>query len=145
VWQAFIQESIRVIASSSDTDLILCDNLPIHEVTAQAFAILGEGGIIQSANHHECSECAHPFKAAPEFITGDDPAAVVGIDENRTVPALQGPASDLPAAAAQSVPEEEAMDIDHAPVRMVVLDGIVMGHQVCRNNPIKTKLSYSSA
>jgi hypothetical protein len=130
VWQAFIQESIRIIASSSDTLLTLQDNLSIHDVTAQAFSILGENGIIRSANQHECSECAHSYKATADIITGDDPAAVVGIDENRAVPALQGPeASDMPLAELPSEPDD-AMDVDHAPVKMVVLDGIVMGHQV---------------
>jgi hypothetical protein len=121
-----------MIASSSDSDLTLSDNLSIHEVTSQAFAVLGEHGIVRSANYHECSECTHPYKAIADHITTDDPAAIVGIDENRAVPPLQAPANDLqeqePTAIIQPAPDD-AMDVDHAPVRMVVLDGIVMGHQ----------------
>jgi hypothetical protein len=76
------------------------------------------------------------------MLTGDDPAGVVGVDENRAIPALAGPDANLAIRDAQIARDHAAdqaqmgdvlMDErpDHAPVRMVVLDGIVMGHQVC--------------
>lgn len=79
---------------------------------------------------------------------GDDPAALVGIDEHRIVPVLQGPDADLAvrdAAAARrraanrhiAGPEEDVEMADALPVRMVVVDGIVMGHQVCQTDPAK--------
>jgi hypothetical protein len=139
IWQTFVQESIRMVASASHANLTLPDGLRINDITTQAFAILGEGGIIRSANGHECSECTHPYKAVADRITGDDPAAVMGIDENHAVPRLIGPDSHRAAqdaaqarqqAVAPAVQTATAMDVDYAPVKMVVLDGIVVGHQV---------------
>jgi hypothetical protein len=77
---------------------------------------------------------------------GNDPAALVGIDEHRDVPVLLGPDADLAvrdAAAARrraanrqaAGPEEDVEMLDALPVRMVVVDGIVMGHQVCQILP----------
>ena len=94
IWQAFLQESLRVVASASGSSLVLHDSLTANEVATQAFEQLGEKGVIRSANHHECSECTHPFKARADTLTGDDPAAVVGIDENRAVPSLRGEGAD---------------------------------------------------
>jgi hypothetical protein len=140
IWQAFLQESLRIVASASGASLILHDSLTANEVATQAFEQLGENGVIRSANHHECSECTHPYKARADILTGDDPAAVVGIDENRNVPSLQGDGADLAVrdaaqarqrARMQDVAVEDEMEVDIAPVRMVVVDGIVMGHPVC--------------
>ena len=140
IWQAFLQESLRVVASASGSSLILHDSLTADEVATQAFEQLGESGVIRSANRHECSECTHPYKARADILTGDDPAAVVGIDENRAVPSLQGEGADLAVrdaaearqrARRQNVAVEDQMEVDIAPVQMVVVDGIVMGHPVC--------------
>jgi hypothetical protein len=64
-----------------------------------------------------------------------DPAGIVGVDENRAVPGLVegvdqsvAPSSNQ---AEQNLANESDMDVDHAPVKMVVVDGIVMGPQVC--------------
>ncbi|KAF8869978.1 hypothetical protein BD779DRAFT_1479291 [Infundibulicybe gibba] len=135
IWQAFVQESIRSIASMSKINLELKDQLPIKEVTVGAFSILGEKGRIRSAQGHECSECTQPYKEKPEFIPQQDPAALVGVDENQRVPGLE---SGNPIVATESYsPEDNNMDvdsdmdmdvdIDHAPVKMVVMDGIAMG------------------
>jgi hypothetical protein len=130
-----------MIASSSDTILPLPDGLNIEEVTSQAFTILGEKGIIRSANSHQCSECTHAYKSTADILTGNDPAAVVGVDEHRDVPRLQGPDAALAtrdaaiarqaALHAQTHPTENIqVDDEHAPVQMVVIDGIVVGHPV---------------
>ena len=57
IWQAFVQESIRFMGSMSDINLTLRDNLPIDEVTKEAYHVLGEGGLIRAANGHACDEC----------------------------------------------------------------------------------------
>jgi hypothetical protein len=57
IWQTFVQESIRSIASSSGVDLELEDGIALDQVTKQAFSILGDRGIIRAADNHHCSEC----------------------------------------------------------------------------------------
>jgi CxC5 like cysteine cluster associated with KDZ transposases len=91
VWQAFVQESIRTVASSDDVDFETPANLSIDDLTKKAFYELGNGGRISIANDHSCSECTKPFK---ESVT------------------------------------DTTIHPDAAPVKMVVLDGIVMGPTV---------------
>ena len=91
IWQAFVQESIRSIGATSDLDLVLPDGLPIDDVTKSAFETLGEKGHIRAARTYECPECTQPCKATADILlTGEDPAALVGEDENRPVPPLVG-------------------------------------------------------
>jgi len=101
IWQAFVQESVHSIAAVSEINLELQDGLAIDDVTKQAFSVLGENGIIHAADQHTCHECIQPYeKSADIIITGDDPAAVVGMDEGCNVPALAGEDADLAAEAA---------------------------------------------
>jgi len=140
IWHAFVQESVQKVAQSSKQTLEIQDGLPIDEVTKHAFVQLGEQGIIRSAGNHSCSECTHTYKRVADRITGDDPAALVGIDENRHVPALAGEGADLAVqdAAQARLNAQNAMDVveepssvDGPPVNLVVMDGIVMGPAHC--------------
>jgi len=126
VWQSFVQEYIRSIAAESNTDIELQDGLKIDEVTKEAFDVLGENGIIRAAGQHECDECSQPFKNAVDTFPNVDPAGVVGVDQNGTIGAV-----NEPVAQGSNQAEETDMDIDHAPVKMVIMDGIVMGPQHC--------------
>ena len=139
IWQAFVQESVRSIADASGINLELQDGLAIDDVTKQAFSILGENGIIRAADQHTCQECTQPYKRTADIITGDDPAALVGMDENRDVPPLIGENADLAAEAAEqanamhvaSVDDQEMdVDLDNSYVTMVVVDGIVISPPV---------------
>jgi hypothetical protein len=105
VWQTFVQESIRTVAADSSHSLELLDNLPISDVAEKAFDILGQNGTIHAAIPHSCSECAHPYKATVDINPPISPVDCMDIDE--------GPPS--------------------ADVKMVVLDGIVMGPTVSLN------------
>ena len=58
VWQAFIQESIRMVAAESKINLEIRDGLSISDKTKQAFAKLGNQGIIPLAKGHTCSKCS---------------------------------------------------------------------------------------
>jgi len=140
VWHAFVQESIRRVAGASKHTLELEDKLPIDQVTKEAYNQLGEKGVIRSAENHFCSECTHDFKHTADIITADDPAAVIGIDENHNVPALTGDNAELAAqeAAQARYNAQHAMNIDQSsspieesPVKLVVLDGVVMGPTHC--------------
>jgi len=133
IWQAFVQESTQTIASTAGLNLELKDGLALDEVTKEAFNILGENGLIRAADQHECSECTQKYKATSDIVNGADPAAVVGVDENRIVPPLQNPNNEL---NAQNALQAENIQVDHsttepAPVKMIVMDGIVMGAQHC--------------
>ena len=101
VWQAFVQESIRTISAASNFDLELKDGLPIEDVTLEAFSCLGHNGLIQAAQDHACSECTQAYKRTADTISD------LGVEY-------------------QSTPEPEA-----APVKMIVIDGIVMGPTHC--------------
>ncbi|KAF8982922.1 hypothetical protein BDQ17DRAFT_1261833, partial [Cyathus striatus] len=87
---------------------------------------LGQEGIIGDALNHSCKECTHDYKATADHINADDNAAVVGIDENCTVPILREDAENTEYADM----DDNAMETDLVPepkVKMIVVDGIVMG------------------
>jgi CxC5 like cysteine cluster associated with KDZ transposases len=141
IWQAFVQESVRSIAEASEINLELQDGLAIDDVTEQAFSVLGENGIIRAADQHTCQECTQPYKRTADIITGDDPAALVGIDENRNVPALTGENAGLAAEAAEqvganamhaasTVDQDMDIDLNGSHVTMAVVDGIVISPPV---------------
>jgi hypothetical protein len=115
VWQAFVQESIRTISAASDLDLELKDGLAIEDVTTEAFSQLGDNGLIRAAQDHECSECTQAYKKTADTIPDMDTV----LSENQNAP------------ESQELMDPEASNIDHAPVKMVVLDGIVMGPTHC--------------
>jgi hypothetical protein len=157
VWQAFVQESVRMVASKSGSNLELPDRLSTNEITKQSFDILGEEGVIRSAQGHHCEECTHKHKKEADVIPeADDPASVVGVDENRNVPEFVGEqeevdddntnrrrphVEDVPMEVNDDQPnrrrphvEDVPMEVDEEEqsfVQMVVLDGIVMGPKHC--------------
>lgn len=133
IWQAFVQDSLRTIAAESNIDVELNYPLNIKEVTSQAFELLGEQGIIRAADQHACSECTQPYKRTSDAIM-NNPAAVIGVDENRNVPPLaetaEVPAEENPVSSTSLNNSNDDMDVDNKTVTMVVLDGIVMGPTV---------------
>jgi hypothetical protein len=118
VWQAFVQESIRLVASASDTHLTIKDGLAIDEVTKEAYSVLGENGFIRSADQHSCLECTHKYKRFADIIPEINAADMVGMEERQV--AIDG----------QEELEQSADETNAAQVKMVVVDGIVMGHTV---------------
>ena len=99
--------------------------------------------MICAADQHKCQECTQPYKKTADIIIGDDPAALVGIDENWNVPALVGENADLAAEAAEqaranalhaaSNTDQEMADNNSngSYVTMAVVDGIVISSQHC--------------
>ena len=114
VWQTFVQESIRTVAAASSYSLELLDNLPISDVAEKAFDILGQNGTIHAAIPHSCSECTHPYKATADI--------------NPPIPPVDGMVID------EDPPSED--------IKMVVLDGIVMGPTVSLNIIIIYMFTY---
>jgi hypothetical protein len=154
IWQAFIQESVRMVATKAGFNLQLPDKLAINDVTKHSFNLLGEEGKIRSAEGHSCPDCTHKYKAQADILPeADDPAGLVGVDENHAVPRFVGEHEDAGMdrdVVAEN--EDTAMDIDEPQsqggtggliqqqteqnqeqgfVQMVVLDGIVMGPKHC--------------
>jgi hypothetical protein len=133
IWQAFIKESVRTIAKTSNIVFETNDNPSIQDFTHDAFAVLGEHGGIRLSDKHTCSECTQEHKSVADFLpAADDPAAVLGVDENRDVPQLVAAA----ASAMENFREpDDHMDIDveaqRSMVKMVIMDGIVMGPTHC--------------
>ena len=124
VWHAFIQESVRRLASVSGVDLELPDRLPIEEVTKKAFEILGGKGIIQSADEHTCSECTHKYKETSDLTSEtqeNDTAAEMDQDSDSESERMS---IDDPVPAS-------GQNEEYSPVKMVIMDGIVMGHHHC--------------
>jgi hypothetical protein len=105
VWHAFIQESLRTVADASDMELELNDALNIDEVTHDAFEILGKQGCIQAAHQHSCSECTQPYRFTSDVINdaSSEHSSNMNVDSNAS------------------------------PVKLIVLDGIVMGPTVSYN------------
>ena len=125
------------------------------QVTKEAFVQLGDNGVISATKNHSCSECTHEYKETADRITGDDPAAVLGVDENCEVPAFVGEDANLAAQdtaharsnaqfAAQA--NDDAMDVDQSsssspesssstesasPFTLVVVDGVVLDPTHC--------------
>lgn len=89
--------------------------------------------MIQAADQHECSECTHDYKSTSYVITAEDPAAVVGADENIAVPELTIDMNEGGILLEPDIQDAASnmMDVDYAPVKMIVMDGIVMGTNVC--------------
>lgn len=137
MWQAFVQETIRSIAASSNINLELQDPLAIDDVARESFKVLGENGIIRPADQHACEECTQQYRHTSDRMPNVDPAAVIGVDENSRVPGLVEEADltnpGLPNQPQAQIPTNaNDMDIDGAFVNMVVVDGIVMGPTVCK-------------
>ena len=109
----------------------LQDGLHIEDVTKQAFTQLGENGVIRSAENHFCSECTHQYKATADRITGGDSAAVLGIDENHQVPVFQGEGAELAVQDAARADQNPSPDKEASPVKMIVIDGVVIGPTHC--------------
>ena len=130
VWQTFIQESIRRISHTLEITFETNDSLTIAELTNKAYGLLGENGGIRLSNGHTCSECTQDYKATADYATqNNDPAAVLGVDDDRPVPALADGNPDNINIANQ--PLAPAPSAAKAPVKMVVVDGLVMGPSHC--------------
>ena len=106
------------------------DGLNIKEVTTRAFSLLGEGGIIRAPGKHACDECTQKHKDTSDVVF-NNPAAVVGVDAtDDDIPTLDAAHEKMEVDALQVTPDED-MDTDDIPnIKMVVVDGIVMGPQV---------------
>ena len=77
--------------------------------------ILGQSGVIQSAENHSCAECSQPYQAQSGLISNsNDHSAVLGVDEGGEV--IQASSNN-----------ELEIDVDVPNVTMKVLDGIVVG------------------
>ncbi|TFK38642.1 hypothetical protein BDQ12DRAFT_605068, partial [Crucibulum laeve] len=98
------------------------DGASNDKLIREAFSVLDNNGVIKSADGHSCLECTQKYKSNPDAILTHNPTSVVGVDENED-------------NSNQEINAIDSMDMDidndYAPVKMVVLDGIVMGPTHC--------------
>ncbi len=124
IWQAFMQESICLVASSSNIDLTMQDGLAIDEVARESFYILGQNGMIKEADQHACDECTHKYRRSADIVTTIDESATVGMEE-------VAPQSNNNSEQRTEGVEVANPQINQGTVKMVVMDGIVIGHSYC--------------
>jgi hypothetical protein len=118
VWQAFVQESIRTIATDTGSSLTVQNNLPIDELTREAFNHLGSNGVIQPAHGHMCNECTQEYKERADVLPGGQIDQDVGEEYH---------GSNGSVASSEEEPQRNHQAQFTNPVKMVVVDGIVMG------------------
>ena len=93
---------------------------------------MGENGIIRAADQHACAECTQEYKKTSDVVF-DDPAAVVGMDAtDDNISTIASNHEDVQVDLPQTpVISDDEMVVDAIPnIKMVVLDGVVMGPQV---------------
>ena len=107
--------------------------MDINEVTKKAFNFLGENGLIRAANHHSCPQCTQEYKDTSDINNNADPAAIVGVDNDQAVFPMvnSNPESSTSKFALGENVQTEVTENGPAVVKMVVMDGIVMGPQHC--------------
>ena len=135
IWQTFIQESIRSISDELGIPFDSASNPSIADLTHRAYDLLGENGGIRPSDGHPCSECTQDYKPTADYAAqNDDPAALLGIDGDGPVPALVGPPLPGGNPGNAHIPNQEpnpAPATVNSPVKMIVMDGIVMGPLHC--------------
>jgi hypothetical protein len=130
MWQTFTQESIRVVSQELEIIFEAPNNTSISELTYRAYDSLGEKGGIRLSDGHACSECTQDYKAIADWVPqNNDPAALLGVDDNGPVPALAHGNLDVPNIPIQA--PNAGPNATQSPVKMVVMDGIVMGPVHC--------------
>ena len=85
----------------------------------EAFTYLGDAGIIRAADGHSCTECAQPYKQSADAIHHNNPTAILEDNELVLPTIVEASGSSSNSNTTQSL------------VKMVVVDGIVMGPTVC--------------
>ena len=105
--------------------------------------ILGENGVIKAADQHACSECTHDYiKTTSENTSTAHSPALVGVDEDIEQTSQQATDSGSTFACTS----EDGMDVDKAPVKMVVVDGSCFGPKYCAyENCADDLINYSGA
>ena len=103
--------------------------MQIDEVIKEAFNILGENGLIRAANQHPCTQCTQKYKATSDITINANPADVAGVDDNQAVPPMvhSNPESSTSNLVSREDVQTDVMENEPAVVKLVVMDGIVMG------------------
>ena len=82
---------------------------------------MGEKGGIRLSDGHACSECTQDYKAIADWVPqNNDPAALLGVDDNGPVPALAHGNLDVPNIPIQA--PNAGPNATQSPVKMVVME-----------------------
>jgi len=128
------------IAHDSGIDLILPDRLAIDAATKQAFSILGRNGIIQAGYHHSCNECVQPYKETANTLSEPDNSNPQDNNHILILILILIPKSNSSSNSdsnsdsnsnsnsdSDSDSESNPDNSNHGFVKMIVIDGIMMG------------------
>ena len=102
------------------------DIASIEEVTQSAFMILGQGGVIQSAENHSCAECSQPYQAQSDLIlNANDHSAVLGVDDVGGEVILSGDALSSSLHGSMSIILSRSLShhIPHCPLKHQLIHG----------------------
>ncbi|TFK17278.1 hypothetical protein FA15DRAFT_605427 [Coprinopsis marcescibilis] len=72
IWQAFVQESLRMIGGDCQSNLTIAKSLPIAQVTTAAYEAFGREGVISVADDHSCPECTHTYMDRPDALNMEE-------------------------------------------------------------------------
>ncbi|KAJ3494541.1 hypothetical protein NLJ89_g10785 [Agrocybe chaxingu] len=73
IWQAFVHESTRMVATALEEDFETDANAKVDEVVEDAYVVLGNEGRLPLAGDHTCSQCTQPYVPQPgEDLDEDD-------------------------------------------------------------------------
>lgn len=65
IWQAFVAETIFMLAQDLKIDLVVPDNVDIDTVVTNAFACLAQEGVMECTKGHGCTGCHHERRFGP--------------------------------------------------------------------------------
>ena len=89
--------------------------------------------MIRAADHHSCPQCTQENKDISDINNNADPATVVGVDNDQAVFLMvnSNPESSTSNFVLEENVQTKVTENEPAVVKMVVMNGIVMGPQHC--------------
>ncbi|KAH6896217.1 hypothetical protein BKA70DRAFT_1231707 [Coprinopsis sp. MPI-PUGE-AT-0042] len=65
-WQAFMQESLRMVSGAAGRPLTVALKTSVDLLAKRAYTVLGQGGKLSNAQDHACIDCTQPWRSNAE-------------------------------------------------------------------------------
>ncbi|KAH6904546.1 hypothetical protein BKA70DRAFT_1432307 [Coprinopsis sp. MPI-PUGE-AT-0042] len=65
-WQAFMQESLRMVSGAAGRPLTVALKTSVDLLAKRAYTVLGQGGKLSNAQDHACIDCTQPWRSDAE-------------------------------------------------------------------------------